>query len=1233
MIARQQSTQIRNEVLRGVLCFIGILAAAYCSGQTEYVMADMTVYDCSGILTDSGEDAEYSSNEDFTFIVEMEEIIPVVVTFPESICIEEGFDFLFIWDGLPNVGTLLATITGSDFSPEDVTAMSGVVAFVFTSDNSLNLCGFVLEWEGMAPDPSPPILTQTEETMCPQDGLIFEFNPPIGCNDAWLDSIDIIAGPASTWDLDAASLTCDGDSATEIYIPFAEPVVGNCNWTIEFPVDVRDACDSLHHFTLVFEAETTVCPITGTWTSPGSNACLDNCYDIFWTAEGCLEHLASWMQTGGGIVIESEDLPAGATAGLTLCINSITPVELMLSVQQIPSGLITEFTHIITPVDIQLQTSWDVPVCSAAGDFMLEASPQGGNWFGEVYAIGDIWWVDAEAAGLEAVLNGSIPPAVPLTYTSSEGCSLDTTLSMQYVNAGPNIASCLGAEPFPIEGNSNLPYTWSGVGVSPGGLYQPDSIGVFNLTLNSSGCVDTVQIEILPASPPIDLGSICQSEGWTPLPDVNEVGYWSGPALSTGSPPSFSPENLPAGVTTWYFHLTGCTQLAEATILPIDLGLTQFASCPAEDPFVPTTDFAPVGGSWSGPGIINSTTGLFDPGDAPEGWGLELIYNAPNGCIDTLLVNNITTSIASNLIETCDEGAPFHLHNNSIGSIPGCGIWNGTWPGASTTTITFGSGSSTGLEVENWCSWHLIPSEIPSGVYTLTFEANTCSDTIQLHVFPSELELDPVVVCSDEPPLELAPENLPLGGIWDGSGVHPLTGVLTPSSANPGWQNVTWTAPGGCSDFVSVQVEAWQQASLGDLDSIWCFQDITWSPDLFPSTNCVWELDEVPQTSVELASISTGDHVLNVSWNGAACASTDTIPFTMLPPLEVALSLQDSVLCPGQATHANGVVTGGLPDAIPAWVWSHGGFPIASTNVLPDSSMFLTVTVSDGCSDSASDSSFITVLPSAIWSIVSSDTLCFDSATEAMFRLETAGYEVWWNSETTSPDMLEGDTSIWFLPAAAGTPISWQLIDPINGCSNEGIFISPAFSPLSAGFSVNPGLECIPWDFLPLQLIDYSQFAVQGWWHADAMQEEGGSYETVWSAPYQDSESPFWFPDQPGNYRITLELVNEGGCTKTDTAWTCIHAPVNWFIADQFSPNGDGLNDRLVVRSEPLKSFEMEIFNRWGEQIALIHNPLTGWDGTQRGKSANSGVYAVRMTLDFSDGTHLETTRHVTLVR
>ena len=63
------------------------------------------------------------------------------------------------------------------------------------------------------------------------------------------------------------------------------------------------------------------------------------------------------------------------------------------------------------------------------------------------------------------------------------------------------------------------------------------------------------------------------------------------------------------------------------------------------------------------------------------------------------------------------------------------------------------------------------------------------------------------------------------------------------------------------------------------------------------------------------------------------------------------------------------------------------------------------------------------------------------------------------------------------------------------------------------------------------------------------------------------------------------------------------------FVPNTFTPNGDGKNDVLYVRSSILKEFTFRIYNRWGELIFESNSFDKGWDGTFRGSHCEQGTY------------------------
>ena len=87
------------------------------------------------------------------------------------------------------------------------------------------------------------------------------------------------------------------------------------------------------------------------------------------------------------------------------------------------------------------------------------------------------------------------------------------------------------------------------------------------------------------------------------------------------------------------------------------------------------------------------------------------------------------------------------------------------------------------------------------------------------------------------------------------------------------------------------------------------------------------------------------------------------------------------------------------------------------------------------------------------------------------------------------------------------------------------------------------------------------------------------------------------------------------GCITSDTfpfSLFCKSAQV--FIPNAFTPDGDGLNDILMVRGKGIFVKTFRIFNRWGELVfeKTNFNPNDtkyGWDGKVRGVPATPDVF------------------------
>ena len=87
------------------------------------------------------------------------------------------------------------------------------------------------------------------------------------------------------------------------------------------------------------------------------------------------------------------------------------------------------------------------------------------------------------------------------------------------------------------------------------------------------------------------------------------------------------------------------------------------------------------------------------------------------------------------------------------------------------------------------------------------------------------------------------------------------------------------------------------------------------------------------------------------------------------------------------------------------------------------------------------------------------------------------------------------------------------------------------------------------------------------------------------------------------------------------------------FVANVFSPNGDGFNDFVFARARGLAEIRFVIYDRWGEKVFETTDLTTGWDGTYRGKLLNTGVYVYVIQGKFKSGDEVTQKGNVTLLR
>ncbi|RYY08444.1 MAG: gliding motility-associated C-terminal domain-containing protein, partial [Cytophagaceae bacterium] len=79
-----------------------------------------------------------------------------------------------------------------------------------------------------------------------------------------------------------------------------------------------------------------------------------------------------------------------------------------------------------------------------------------------------------------------------------------------------------------------------------------------------------------------------------------------------------------------------------------------------------------------------------------------------------------------------------------------------------------------------------------------------------------------------------------------------------------------------------------------------------------------------------------------------------------------------------------------------------------------------------------------------------------------------------------------------------------------------------------------------------------------------------------------------------GTYTVTY--TSTGQCPASATARLTIKGNPPPVYPNVLTPNGDKLNDQLVLKIADVQNYSLQVFNRWGRQVYEGNNATQGWD-------------------------------------
>jgi len=234
---------------------------------------------------------------------------------------------------------------------------------------------------------------------------------------------------------------------------------------------------------------------------------------------------------------------------------------------------------------------------------------------------------------------------------------------------------------------------------------------------------------------------------------------------------------------------------------------------------------------------------------------------------------------------------------------------------------------------------------------------------------------------------------------------------------------------------------------------------------------------------------------------------------------------------------------------------------------------------------------------------------------------------------------------------------TWNFDDgtePVNGMQVTHVYTTTGTYNATFSFKDDIGCEADPFTLSPIKVnsVPKADFSVPEDIYISNPEVQFTNMTTVlgdntyeWtfsSLPPSNKVNPVVSFPKIGRYQVSLLATTPlaaGGCTDQVTKTIEVKNDFNIYIPTSFSPNFDGLNDVFTpVFSEyglDTKSYEMEIFDRWGHSLFRTKDTSKGWDGSvqNKGEPLKEEVYIYRIKYKDLEGNSYSKMGHLTLLK
>ena len=885
----------------------------------------------------------------------------------------------------------------------------------------------------------------------------------------------------------------------------------------------------------------------------------------------------------------------------------------------------TTTTYLVSGIDTNGCTDTALVTVTVHPAANVSAAPNQSICIGDslqLHATGAVSYSWSPATGLSCTTcaNPKAGPSVTTTYVvtgiNSHGC-IDTgkvtvTINPQpTVNAGNNQGICIGASA-QLQATGASTYAWSpATGLSCTNCANPVATPTTTTTYtvigtNGNGCKDTAQVTVtVNPLPNVGAGanqSICIGSSVTLTASGAATYSWS-PATGLSCTTCANPVANPATTTTYTVTGTstnGCVNTAQVTITvkpqPNVGAGTNKTICAGG-----AVQLQATGGtnySWS-PSSGLSCTSCANPVATPATTTTYTVIGTTNGCSDTAQV-----AVNVNPLPSVNAGNDQSICAGSTAQLQATGATSYTWT------------PSAGLSCTN-CANPVATIGTTTKFIVTGMDGNGCSNKDSVIVTVNAIPN--VTASSTDDTICQGTSTMTAAGATSYSWSPALNlscNTCATTTATPG-NTVKYIVTGitnGCSDTAQVSITVLPQPNVdaGNDQAVCAGNSVslqatggstyTWSPA--NGLSCVTCADPAASPTVTTTYRVTGDGA-----NG--CTATDSVTVTIHQTPDVNAGTDVSI-CHGSSTTltATGAST---------YTWSPSDglscTNCANTVAGPSENASYKVVGVDihGCSDS--DGVNVTVIKKNPVSSSDDKHICIGQSVELS---ASGGSSYQWtpatglsNSSVANPLASPGNTTTYTLIIRQGDCFSDTAKITVNVHGLPTVDAGPDQTSIAG--------NTVQLNALGTGIKSYTWTPVENLSCTDCANPVATMMKTT---------------------KFIVTVANEWGCTASDDVNVTVSCDANQlFIANTFTPNGDGVNDRFYPQGKGISSVQrFRVFNRWGELIfdaanIPLNNAAAGWDGKFKNEPLKPDVFVYIVNAVCESGEPVEIKGDISLVR